>query len=57
MSLSNHIKELKLKHKSLKNEIASAQNNLSNNYDKIILMKKIKLKLKEKIYRIEEKYN
>ena len=57
MSLSNHIKELKRKHKSLKNEIASAQNNLSNNYENIILMKKIKLKLKEKIYRIEEKCN
>ena len=27
MSLSNHIEELKRKHKSLKNKIASAQNN------------------------------
>ena len=57
MSLGNHIKELKIKHKSLKNEIVSAQNNLSTNYENIILLKKLKLKLKEKIYRLEEKYN
>ena len=57
MSLVNHIKELKIKHKSLKNEIVSAQNNLSINYENIILLKKLKLKLKEKIYRLEEKYN
>jgi|TARA_B110000263_G_scaffold28501_1_gene21693 hypothetical protein len=57
MSLGNHIKELKIKHKSLKNEIVSAQNNLSINYENIILLKKLKLKLKEKIYRLEEKYN
>lgn len=57
MSLSNHIKKLKQKHKSLKNEIVSAQNNPSINYENIILLKKLKLKLKEKIYRLEEKYN
>ena len=57
MSLSNHIKKLKQKHKSLKNEIVSAQNNLSINYENVILLKKLKLKLKEKIYRLEEKYN
>ena len=57
MSLGNHIKELKIKHKSLKNEIVSAQNNRSINYENIILLKKLKLKLKEKIYRLEEKYN
>ena len=57
MSLSNHIKKLKQKHKSLKNEIVSAQNNLSINYENIILLKKLKLKLKEKIYRLEGKYN
>ena len=57
MSLSNHIKKLKQKHKSLKNEIVSAQNNLSINYENIIQLKKLKLKLKEKIYRLEEKYN
>ena len=57
MSLSNHIKKLKQKHKSLKNEIVSAQNNRSINYENIILLKKLKLKLKEKIYRLEEKYN
>ena len=57
MSLGNHIKELKIKHKSLKNAIVSAQNNLSINYENIILLKKLKLKLKEKIYRLEEKYN
>jgi len=57
MSLSNHIKKLKQKHKSLKNEIVSAQNNLSINYQNIILLKKLKLKLKEKIYRLEKKYN
>ena len=57
MSLSNHIEELKRKHKSLKNKIANAQNNLSNNNSDITLMKKMKLKLKEKIYRMEEKYN
>ncbi|MDG1939594.1 MAG: DUF465 domain-containing protein [Paracoccaceae bacterium] len=57
MSLSNHIEELKRKHKSLKNKIANAQNNLSNNNSDITLMKKMKLKLKEEIYRMEEKYN
>ena len=57
MSLSNHIKELKLKHKSLKNEIKNSQNNLTRDSINIKLMKKIKLKLKEKIYRMEEKYN
>ena len=57
MSLSNHIKKLKQKHKSLKNEIVSAQNNLSIDYENIILLKKIKLKLKEKIYQLEKKYN
>ena len=57
MSLSNHIKELKRKHKSLKDEIISAQNNHSNNYENIVQLKKMKLKLKEKIYRMEERYN
>ena len=57
MSLSNHIKELKLKHKSLKSEIKNSQNNLTRNSTNIKLMKKIKLKLKEKIYKMEEKYN
>ena len=57
MSLSNHIKKLKQKHKSLKNEIVSAQNNLSINYENIILLKKLKLKLKEKIYLMEKTYN
>ena len=57
MSLSNHIKKLKQKHKSLKNEIVSAQNNPSINYENIILLKKLKLKLKEKIYQLEKKYN
>ena len=40
MSLSNHIKKLKQKHKSLKNEIVSAQNKLSNNQQNIIILKK-----------------
>lgn len=57
MTLSNHIEELKRKYKSLKNKIANAQNNLSNNNSDITLMKKMKLKLKEEIYRMEEKYN
>ena len=57
MSLSNHIEELKRKHKSLKNKITNAQNNLSNNHSDITLMKKMKLKLKEELYRMEEKYN
>ena len=53
----NHIKELKKKHQSLKIEISSAQKNLSINTENITLMKKLKLKVKEQIHRMEAKYN
>ena len=53
----NHIKALKKKHQSLKIEISSAQKNPSTNTENITLMKKLKLKVKEQIHRMEAKYN
>ena len=53
----NHIKALKKKHQSLKIEISSAQKNPSTNTENITLMKKLKLKVKEQIYRMEARYN
>ena len=53
----NHIKELKKKHQSLKIEISSAQKNPSINTESITLMKKLKLKVKEQIHRMEAEYN
>ena len=53
----NHIKALKTKHQSLKIEISSAQKNPSINTENITFMKKLKLKVKEQIHRMEAKYN
>ena len=53
----NHIKELKKKHQSLKIKISSAQKNPSINTESITLMKKLKLKVKEQIHRMEARYN
>ena len=53
----NHIKALKKKHQSLKIKISSAQKNPSINTENITLMKKLKLKVKEQIYRMEAQYN
>lgn len=53
----NHIKALKKKHQSLKIEISSAQKNPSTNTENITLMKKLKLKVKEQIHRMEAEYN
>ena len=53
----NPIKELKKKHQSLKIEISSAQKNPSTNTENITLMKKLKLKVKEQIHRMEAEYN
>ena len=53
----NHVKALKKKHQSLKIEISSAQKNPSINTENITLMKKLKLKVKEQIHRMEAKYN
>ena len=53
----NPIKELKKKHQSLKIEISSAQKNPSINTENITFMKKLKLKVKEQIHRMEAKYN
>ena len=53
----NHIKALKKKHQSLKIEISSAQKNPSINTENITLRKKLKLKVKEQIHRMEAKYN
>ena len=57
MSLSNHIEELKRKHKALKNKIVSSQNSLSKSNTDITIMKKRKLKIKEQIYKIQESYD
>ena len=57
MVANNHIKELKKKHQSLKIEISSAQKNPSIKTENITLMKKLKLKVKEQIYRMEARYN
>lgn len=57
MVASNYIKELKKKHQSLKIEISSAQKNPSIKTENITLMKKLKLKIKEQIYRMEARYN
>ena len=57
MLASNHIKELKKKHQSLKIEISSAQKNPSIKTENITSMKKLKLKVKEQIYRMEARYN
>ena len=57
MSLSNHIEELKRKHKSLKNKIVSSQNSLSKSNTDITIMKKRKLKIKEQIYKIQKSHN
>ena len=53
----NHIKALKKKHQSLKIEISSAQKKPSINTENITLMKKLKLKVKEQIHRMEAEYN
>ena len=53
----NHIKALKKKHQSLKIKISSAQKNPSIYTENITLMKKLKLKVKEQIHRMEAKYN
>lgn len=57
MVANNHIKELKKKHQSLKVEISSAQKHPSIKTENITLMKKLKLKVKEQIHRMEAKYN
>ena len=57
MSLSNHIEELKRKHKALKNKIVSSQNSLSKSNTNITIMKKRKLKIKEQIYKIQKSHN
>ena len=57
MVASNYIKELKKKHQSLKIEISNAQKNLSIKTESITLMKKLKLKVKEQIYKMETRYN
>ena len=57
MVVINHIKELKKKHHSLKIEISNAQKNPSFNTENISLMKKLKLKVKEQIYRMEARHN
>ncbi len=53
----NYIKELKKKHQSLKIEISNAQKNPSIKTESITLMKKLKLKVKEQIYKMETRYN
>ena len=53
----NHIKALKKKHQSLKIEISNAQKNPSIKTENITLMKKLKLKVKEQIYRMEARCN
>lgn len=57
MVASNYIKELKKKHQSLKVEISNAQKNPSIKTESITLMKKLKLKVKEQIYKMETRYN
>ncbi len=57
MVTRNNIEKLKKKHKSLKIEISNAQKNPSIKTENITLMKKLKLKVKEQIYRMEARCN
>ena len=57
MSLNNYLKKLKSKHLTLKDNIKSAQANLATDDKNIVLMKKMKLRIKEKIFRMEQNYN
>ena len=57
MVTRNNIEKLKKKHQSLKIEISNAQKNPSIKTENITLMKKLKLKVKEQIYRMEAQYN
>ena len=57
MVTRNNIEKLKKKHQSLKIEISNAQKNPSIKTEKITLMKKLKLKVKEQIYRMEARCN
>jgi len=57
MSLNNYLKKLKSKHLTLKDNIKSAQENLTTDNKNIVLMKKMKLRIKEKIFRMEQNYN
>ena len=57
MSLNNYLKKLKSKHLTLKDNIKSAQANLTTDDKNIVLMKKMKLRIKEKIFRIEQNFN
>jgi hypothetical protein len=41
----------------LKDNIKSAQENLTTDDKNIVLMKKMKLRIKEKIFRMEQNYN
>ena len=57
MVTRNNIEKLKKKHQSLKIEISNAQKNPSIKTENITLMKKLKLKDKEQIYRMEARCN
>ena len=57
MSLNNYLKKLKSKHLKLKDNIKSAQANLKTDDKNIVLMKKMKLRIKEKIFRMEQNFN
>lgn len=57
MSLNNYLKKLKIKHLTLKDNIKSAQANLTTDDKNIVLMKKMKLRIKEKIFRMEQNFN
>tara|TARA_B100001758_G_C17817671_1_gene307749 strand:+ start:285 stop:458 length:174 start_codon:yes stop_codon:yes gene_type:complete len=57
MVTRNNIEKLKKKHQSLKIEISNAQKNPSIKTENITLMKKLKLKVKEQIYRMEARCN
>ena len=57
MVTRNNIEKLKKKHQSLKIEISNAQKNPSIKTENITLMKKLKLKIKEQIYRTEARCN
>jgi len=57
MVTRNNIEKLKKKHQTLKIEISNAQKNPSIKTENITLMKKLKLKVKEQIYRMEARCN
>ena len=57
MSLNNYLKKLKSKRLTLKDNIKSAQANLTTDDKNIVLMKKMKLRIKEKIFRMEQNFN